>query len=216
MFTFTTQNWQIRSLPVGAMSTNCYFLSEKQNKKTLILDPGDEGDFLSEQILELQLQPQAIFFTHGHFDHVLGALPLWLNFSPRALPVFLDQQDSKLYARATQTAQYFGAVGADPIIPVQKTKNWQKESWQKLFPDKKAEIIAAPGHTPGGAVLYFPNDRFAFVGDLLFADGNIGRSDFAYSDRQQLQKSVQKIKNLPPETLILPGHGEAFTLANVL
>ncbi|MDO5561711.1 MAG: MBL fold metallo-hydrolase [bacterium] len=216
MFVFNTQAWQIRSLAVGAMQTNCYFLSEKEEKKTLIIDPGDEGDFLSEQILELQLQPQAIFFTHGHFDHVTGALPIWLNFSPRALPVFLDPHDTKLYARATQTANHFSETTADPIIPVQKTQTWQKAVWQKLFPHTDVEIIAAPGHTPGGVVLYFPSDHFAFVGDLLFADGSVGRSDFAYSRHAQLQKSIQKIKSLPPETLILPGHGEAFTLANVL
>ena len=216
MFVFADDQWEIQRLVVGTMSANCYFLIQRHTQQTLIIDPGDEGDFLSEQILNLQLQPVGIFFTHGHCDHVGGALALWLNFASPKLPVFLHPLDQPLYQRAAATAKHFNYGIADPIIPIRQTQAWSSSWWQKLFPQAKAQVLDLPGHTPGGMALYLPQNNFIFVGDLLFADGSVGRSDFAYSQRAQLKKSLQQIKSLPSATLILPGHEEPFTLENVL
>ncbi len=212
-------HFELHLYSVGPMPTNCYFLTEKNSRHTLIVDPGDEGDFLSETVLQLQLAPQALFFTHGHCDHVCGALPLFLNFATRqqSLPVWLDSKDIFLYQRAQKTALHFGATTCDPILPLSQIQAPSQASITDLFSSSSCQILATPGHTPGSLVLYFPEDRIAFVGDLIFADGSRGRTDFSYGNAKKLSYSLSLLKKtLHPDTLICPGHGEPFTLANVL
>ncbi len=59
----------IEVLVVGNYQTNCYLL--KQDKKVLIIDPGDEFDKIKESVGTDQVV--GILLTHRHFDHV-GAL----------------------------------------------------------------------------------------------------------------------------------------------
>lgn len=61
--------------------------------------------------------------------------------------------------------------------------------------------IAAPGHTPDGKMFYFPEAGALFTGDTLI-NGACGRP----SDMQALFQSLEKIKQLPPDTLLFGGH----------
>jgi glyoxylase-like metal-dependent hydrolase (beta-lactamase superfamily II) len=51
-------------------------------------------------------------------------------------------------------------------------------------------------------------------GDTIFKEG-VGRTDFKYSSLTDLTKSLNLILNLPDDTLILPGHGEETTIAEL-
>ena len=76
----------------------------------------------------------------------------------------------------------------------------------------RLHIIATPGHTPGSVSIFEKNTNILFAGDLLFAEGSVGRSDFKYSDPEVLRVSLSKIMKLPKETIVYSGHGEPFTL----
>ena len=65
---------EIKTLKVGYLQTNCYIIIN--NGKALIIDPGDEGERIKENIKGLDLQ--AILITHSHFDHI-GALNHFKN-----------------------------------------------------------------------------------------------------------------------------------------
>ncbi len=43
--------------------------------------------------------------------------------------------------------------------------------------DETLEVLHCPGHTPGHVVFFHPRQKFAWVGDVIFA-GSIGRSIF--------------------------------------
>lgn len=64
----------IKILKVGELYTNCYILFKGKN--ALIIDPGDEGEYIISALDNLNIQ--AILITHHHFDHV-GALSILLN-----------------------------------------------------------------------------------------------------------------------------------------
>ena len=64
----------IKSIQVGMLETNCYFLIDEGSKKTIIIDPGDEADKIISFIEDEKLVPQMILLTHLHYDHVT-ALP---------------------------------------------------------------------------------------------------------------------------------------------
>ncbi|MCG8430592.1 MAG: MBL fold metallo-hydrolase, partial [Candidatus Omnitrophica bacterium] len=76
------------------------------------------------------------------------------------------------------------------------------------------KVLHIPGHSPGGMALYLqnPQDKILFSGDNLFFRG-IGRTDFDGGDHELLVESIKKkILTLPPDTLVLPGHGARTTV----
>ena len=65
------------------------------------------------------------------------------------------------------------------------------------------ECLHTPGHTPGSQCFRIQNTLVS--GDTLFIDG-CGRVDLPGSDPEQMYHSLQKLKALPDDTLLLPGH----------
>ncbi|MDD3598984.1 MAG: MBL fold metallo-hydrolase, partial [Firmicutes bacterium] len=75
------------------------------------------------------------------------------------------------------------------------------------------EVLATPGHTPGGISLLLAEDLTLFTGDTLFACG-VGRTDFAGGDEQALWRSIfDVIFSLDERIRIYPGHGPDTTVA---
>ena len=83
-------------------------------------------------------------------------------------------------------------------------------------------VIDLRGHSPGGLGFVFEGEiemekglrlaRFVICGDALFA-GSIGRTDFPGGDMEGLLRNIRdKIFTLPPDTLVLPGHGPVTTV----
>ncbi len=74
----------------------------------------------------------------------------------------------------------------------------------------KLKALSTPGHTPE-STSYLLDDRVLFTGDTLFVAG-VGRPDLEASPKekrsraQALYHSLLHLLDLPPETLILPGH----------
>jgi len=217
--------FDVKTLTVGELETNCYLLSDSQSGDTYIIDPGDDADFITETILHHQLTPLAILLTHGHFDHVLGCLELKLNFN---IPIYLNEKDKKLYSSANQSALHWLKKNTLKVPPID---NFLKDKQKLPLGSENVAIIETPGHTPGSISIYssFPSQyqrrggtstlvgeetsqtSILFTGDTLFKDA-VGRTDFSYSKPLQLTKSLEKLFKLPETTIIYPGHGEATIL----
>ena len=64
--------------------------------------------------------------------------------------------------------------------------------------------------------LYCKEEGLAFSGDTLF-QMSIGRTDLELGDFDDIMRSLQQIAQaLPPETVILPGHGGRTTMEDEL
>ena len=202
---------KITTLVVGQMATNCYLVTDEDTQKTYVIDPGEEGDFISTTILENRLVPVGIILTHGHFDHCLAALDLKLNFN---LPIHLHSKDLFLYEKAHLSAKHFSGISV-PKLPT--IDHFLSDSQTLLFGDSALKVLHTPGHTPGSCCLLSlpstkhqsPSTSHLFTGDTLFAEG-IGSTDHSYSSKPDLQKSLNKIKteirDLKSEICIYPGH----------
>ena len=205
----------VKTLPVGDLEANCYLVSD--GNKCIIIDPGDDADFITETIASEKLTPIAIVLTHGHFDHVLGCLELKLNFN---IPILLHEKDKKIYTSANQSAKHWlkkNTLKVPPIDQFIKEGDIIKVGAQTLT------VIETPGHTPGSICLYSSpphNSKFIihnsvlFTGDTLFKDA-VGRTDLSYSSPSDLSKSLLKLKAVSCQlpTVVYPGHGESTTLA---
>jgi glyoxylase-like metal-dependent hydrolase (beta-lactamase superfamily II) len=197
---------EIQTLPVGQLQTNCYLVSDLVTNQCLIIDPGDEANFISEKILRQNLKPQAIIATHGHFDHVLAAYELQMAFE---IPFMLHPDDKQLLSRSTDSASYW--TNREIVVKPPKVNKEINQGDKIQVGDSQLEVLATPGHTPGGITLYNSQEKIAFVGDTLFKDG-VGRTDFKYASSQQLWQSIEKIKAKLNGFTAYPGHGQEFIL----
>ena len=64
---------RVKSLLVGMVQTNCYLVYDDETKRAAIVDPGDSADMIINECKNLNLKPEAILLTHGHFDHIMAA-----------------------------------------------------------------------------------------------------------------------------------------------
>lgn len=191
-------------MPLGTMAANCYLLYDEEGR-AIIIDPGDEADFISRKILAKGLTPLKIIATHGHLDHIMAATELKLAFG---IPFMANKKDSFLISKMPERAKkYLG----ETALPLKIDSNIKTGGRLKLG-KHVLEVIETPGHTPGSISLVEKKERIAFVGDLIFKGGSIGRYDFPYSDRKRLAKSIERILAFPDKTIIYPGHGEEFTV----
>ncbi len=195
----------VHSLSVGQLATNCYILAA--GGKNYIIDPGGDGTYIGETLLKLQMIPQAIFLTHGHFDHMLGAFEISTAFG---IPTYVSKRDSFLVERMQQTAEHFLKYAVDDIPP--KPLFFYEDG--KLL-DSNVRILYTPGHTPGSVCLDVVGFPVLFTGDTLFAGGFVGETNHEYSSKQELQKSLSLINAFEEETILFPGHGESTTLYDI-
>lgn len=198
-------NWE--KIVLGELGTNCYLVWNKTTKEAVVIDPADDGVTISEEIQRLGLNLIGILATHGHFDHLLGALDLKLIYQ---VPFYCHSADQFLLNRQNQTAKHF--LGRNIAVPnFQKIDRDLKEIDQIQIGTESLQVIKTPGHTPGSVCFYSQKDNLLFTGDTLTAEGE-GDISHQYSYKEELAESLGKIKNLPKETLILSGHGEEFQL----
>ena len=108
----------VLTLPVGPLQTNCYLASCPKTKEAIIIDPGDSGDFISQKILDLKLQPKVIVATHGHVDHIVAVIELKLAFN---IPFLVHKKDLFLLKRTKETIEYF--LGFNPYPELFQWKN---------------------------------------------------------------------------------------------
>lgn len=217
---------EIETFSLGQLKNNCYLAYSSKNtgeKEGVVIDPADEAHFIAEKVRSLNFKPKAIIATHGHFDHNLaaGELQLILN-----VPYLINQKDFFLLKNLNQSASFF--LKANITKPLPQEIKFVKDKERIELGESSLQVIETPGHTPGSICLYSTNskslpagrhgeirnsaDPILFSGDTLFKDG-IGRYDFSYSKKEQLDASLKKIGQLPPETVVYPGHGGATTIA---
>ena len=195
---------KVEKLVVGQLQTNCYLVWDKFSGKGVIIDPGDDADFILSRLRDLEIKPIFILATHGHFDHVLAGLELKLALG---IPFLIHQKDLFLLKRAVVSAHYFTG-NKEALLPL--ADQYLQEKQIIVFGDSHLEVKELPGHTPGGVI--FLGDKIVFSGDSLFYQG-IGRTDPSYSSRDDLLTGIKnKLFTLPKETIVYPGHGGETTI----
>ena len=173
-----------------------------------MLDPGDEVHRIMELLGRHKLTVKAIVSTHAHIDHVGGLKKL---HEYTGAPVLMHRDDVPLYQAMEMQAAFLG-IDPPPITAVhQFLREGDTLQWGNLH----AQVIHTPGHTPGSSCLFMPPDAGKvtiaapqlFAGDTLFA-GSIGRTDLWGGSMEQIMASlVNKVLQLPEDTVVYPGHG---------
>ncbi len=200
---------EIRKLVTGQLQTNCYLVYDDQDSDVIIIDPGDDADYITRIIEDLDKKPSKIIATHGHFDHVLAVTELKLAYD---IPFLIHKNDEFLLKRLQSSAKHFLGVKTNqaPIVDKYLKENDEIKAGKYIL-----KVIETPGHTPGGISLYCKKAKILFAGDTVFEKGGIGRTDFVYANNSQLMESIQKLLKLPENTVIYTGHGNKTTIKEV-
>ncbi|HSQ35144.1 MAG TPA: MBL fold metallo-hydrolase [Candidatus Binatia bacterium] len=189
-------------LQVGDLQTNMYLFYSRRSRNCFIIDPGAEAAAIIDRVEGEKLLPLAVILTHNHADHLGAAAELLNHFH---IPLWLHETDEKnMRSPANREIAAMFAVALPPPAGRLLTDG------ETVGSDELAlTVIHSPGHTPGSILLH--GGDLLFTGDTLF-QGDVGRTDLPGGSERQLRASLERIRQFPPATVILPGHGESSTL----
>src|SRR5690606_15955018 len=181
---------EIIGLKLGNVRSNAYVVSE--GKECFIIDPGFEGSAIIDYIKSRKLEPQFIYITHGHHDHIGGVRQLKDLYH---IPVYAPLKD-KIWMTDTVYNHWPYEIPVDQFVIEDDEIDFGKYVFR---------VIETPGHSEGSTSLYCA--PYLFTGDTLFYE-TIGRTDIPFSNQETLINSIKnKLFVLPNETLVYPGHG---------
>jgi len=192
----------IQKIIVGPLESNCYIIADENTKEALIVDPGDEPDYIIDFIKGKKLQVKYIVCTHAHFDHV-GAVSDLKQETGAQIVIHRDELD--IYKSTREQAALWGfelEVLPEPDMLV-------SEGDLVEIGSLKFVVIHTPGHSPGSICL--SGKDILITGDTIFA-GSVGRTDLYGGNIGQLKKSFKRLMSFSEETKILPGHGPETTV----
>lgn len=194
---------KITGYAIGEMQVNCYVLENEETGEGAIVDPGRYAPEIIEEVKKLK-KVKYILLTHGHFDHV------WqVKFAKEATgaDVVISHEDA-------------GCLNDDPLnlcheagIEMNKCEAdiLVGEGDELFLGDEKIKVLHTPGHTKGSVCFLIESSRAILTGDTLFCR-TCGRTDFAGGNREDMLKSLKRLKDLEGDYIIYPGHNRATTL----
>lgn len=200
----------IETFPMGPIRTNCYLVRPENSKSCWIIDPGGSPEPVINSINAHQLEPEMIIMTHGHWDHFIGVADLKAQYPNAQIGIHDADADALPDAELNMSESFLGMKIISPPADVILQDGDHLQLGSVGF-----KVIHTPGHTPGGICLYSPDTKtpVVFVGDLIFADGGVGRTDLPKSSTAQLYTSISKLfRMLPDEALVYSGHGASTTI----
>ena len=194
----------VESAPFAQVS---YVVWREGSDQALVVDPGFDPGAILEVLGRESLRLVGILNTHGHADHIAGNDAMKQAF-PDA-PLVIGRHEAGLLA--DPEANLSGPFGMALTSP--PADRLVDDGERLEMAGLSFEVREIPGHSPGSVVFVCDEFEppFVFGGDVLFA-GSVGRTDLGGNAPQLLSGIKAKLFNLPPGTLVLPGHGPATTV----
>ena len=185
----------VEQIQIGPMANFTYLVGSRSTREVAVVDPAWDIDGLLNHIDERGYTLTAALATHYHPDHIGGGMG---NRAIAGVTELLAKKPVKIYAHREE------AAGVRRVTGISESDLAKVDSGDRLRVGSiEIEFLHTPGHTPGSQCFRVKNTLVS--GDTLFIDG-CGRVDLPGSDPEQMYHSLQKLKTLPDDTLLLPGH----------
>ena len=191
--------------PVGPLQCNCSVIGDELSQQAIVIDPGADISRVLDVLQRHSLKVTQILITHGHIDHVGGAMKLK---QATGAPILINQNDAPQLQMLDMQATWIGVAPPGQVTIDASLEDGDRISTTNLH----ATVMHTPGHTEGSTCIYFPAEKKLIAGDTLFA-GSIGRTDLPGGDFEKIMDSLHnRVMALPEETVVIPGHGPATTI----
>ena len=169
-------------------------------RDAVVIDPAMGERQVIDAVKEHGLRLVEILNTHGHPDHIYGNAAVKEATKARLAIHRLDEY--RLGPKRPTTTLPIPPCDADDLFD---------EGPLTYVADLEVQALHTPGHTEGSTCFYIAREGVLFSGDVLFK-GNTGRWDLPGGDRDQMERSLERVMTLPPNTKVHPGHGAATTI----
>lgn len=179
---------------LGCLAHASYLVADEQSKEAAIVDPQRDIEQYLKDAAESGYSIKYVILTHFHADFLAGHIEL------------RNRVGARIVMGAQAKAEFdFLSVTDGYTLDMGKVR---------------LKFLETPGHTPEGiSVLVYDLNKSehkpeaVLTGDTLFI-GDVGRPDLLASIgvtadelAEMLYKSVQRLRELPEETLVYPAHG---------
>ena len=196
---------EVRGLIVGVFQENCWVIGNRRTREAICIDPGEQADDILHLASEMGVEIKRIANSHAHLDHVLGVRGVQAKHGAEFM---LHRDDLDILQGAAASAANFGMQVEQPPDPDHYIDHEDVIEVDGI----RLHVIHTPGHTRGSVCFY--GHGALFSGDTLFRN-SIGRTDLPGGDfAQEMSSIVDRLLQLPDETIVLPGHMEQTTLGN--
>jgi glyoxylase-like metal-dependent hydrolase (beta-lactamase superfamily II) len=180
-----TLHWQdeqaeIHKVVVGPYENNVFVLRCTQTGDAVLIDAANEHELLLDLCQTLGVRQ--VIETHGHWDHI------------QAVPAVRD-------------AGYRVAVTAEDAAMLPSYDDVLEDESVVEFGRLRLHTILTPGHTPGSMCFKLEGSPVLFSGDTLFPGGPGNTEGDPNRFAQIIEQVDRKLFTLPPDTIVLPGHG---------
>ncbi len=188
----------IHSLTIPPFDVHTYLVMCPETHQAAVIDPAGQPERILALAREIGAQVVLILNTHGHADHVQANAALK---AACGAPVCMHADDDRFFNDPRIRATVERELGLPCAAPADRRL---ADGEILMLGRLVIEVLHTPGHTPG-SVCYRIGGHL-FTGDTLFV-GDVGRCDLAGGSLDRLLASLaKKIIDLPPETVVWPGH----------
>jgi hydroxyacylglutathione hydrolase len=187
----------IAQYEIGDFKNFVYLILDWKTKSAAWVDPQTDLSEPLKQLAEHGLQLKSIFLTHTHHDHIAGVPGLLAKFPE--LAVYTHEKDARRLSKEI----------LKKVVPVRDGETLQVGSLP-------IQVMHTPGHSSGECSYLLETDRpYLFTGDTIFIR-DCGRTDLESGNNQEMFESIKKIRALPSQTVLLPGHHYANECATTV
>ena len=155
-----------------------YLIKDKKTNLVGVVDPSD-FESIDNELNRNYKKLDFILNTHHHNDHVGGNLDLKKKYKSKII---------------------CSAYGENKIPGADIKK---KDGELFIFGETSFKILYIPGHTLDHISFFSEDSKVVFTGDTLFS---LGCGRVFEGTHEQMLTSIEKIKNLPKDTIIYCGH----------
>lgn len=194
------------------MQNFVYLLGDRDAGECMVVDPAWDVPGILDAAAAEGLKVVGALVTHYHPDHIGGEI---FGIRIDGLPTLMSRCPCPVHVHRAE------AAGVRQVTGLSKSDLVEHESGDRVeVGGLSIELLHTPGHTPGSqcfrvrATQHEPGGALV-AGDTLFLQG-CGRVDLPGGDPEQMYRTLtERLRDLPGETMLLPGHnygGERATL----
>jgi hydroxyacylglutathione hydrolase len=190
----------LKQLQLGPMQNFVYLIGDREKRRALVVDPAWNIDEILRTLAADDMTLAGALVTHYHPDHIGGE---FMGLNIQGVVELLERGEKiKVYVHRSEM-EYLPRVCGLSRSDMSPTDSGD----ELLIGDQSVRFLHTPGHTPGSQCFLVGGNLIA--GDTLFV-GGCGRVDLPGSDPAQMYDSlVNKLRALPDETVLYPGHNYA-------